>query len=197
MTTRTQTHGDVLHATDTALRLVNQALGDLGTADDFALIAEPVSQWRAERSDGILSLASTLLRASGEVASLLDRIRRSRRLLRRAADAPPDRPGATPGADTSTAESAARGMRAGLGRAIAMVRRLEEDAAGTQDLARLSRFSALREELDGVLTRVPVGRVRNRQLDHAAAVINHTERRLVQLVQRFDPFVADAPSDPR
>lgn len=33
MPTQMQRHHDVLHATDTALRLVNQALGDLGAAD--------------------------------------------------------------------------------------------------------------------------------------------------------------------
>lgn len=33
MATQMQMHHDVLHATDTALRLVNQALGDLGDPD--------------------------------------------------------------------------------------------------------------------------------------------------------------------
>lgn len=57
MATQVQSHDDVLHATDTALRLVNQALGDLGTADNLARIAAPMAEKGAHQSGSLLSPA--------------------------------------------------------------------------------------------------------------------------------------------
>jgi hypothetical protein len=94
MATRMQTHEDVIHATDTALRLVNQALGDLGAADSGAECAASAAEQGARGSRGLRSLASTLLRAHAEVVSLLDRFDRAIAVvteLERGADAAQDR----------------------------------------------------------------------------------------------------------
>jgi hypothetical protein len=77
MATRMQSHEDVIHATDTALRLVNQALGDLGATDSGAECAASMAEQGARGSRGLRSLASTLLRAHADVVSLLDRCDRA------------------------------------------------------------------------------------------------------------------------
>lgn len=77
MATQMQSHEDVLHATDTALRLVNQALGDLGAVDSQAEIAASTAENGAGGSGSLRSLASSLLRAHAEVVSLLDRFDRA------------------------------------------------------------------------------------------------------------------------
>jgi len=148
MATKVQTHEDVLHATDTALRLVNQALGDLGTAESLASIAAPMAEKGAHGSGSLLSLASTLLRAYGEVASLLHRDR-------------------------------------------AVVSELEQEAAESEDPVRHARYTALREELYGVMTYIQFQDITSQQLGYAAAVIGDTERRLEQLTAIFEPFAAD------
>ena len=72
-----QSHEDVLHATDTALRLVNQALGDLGAADSQAELTASMAENGARGSGSLHSLASSLLRAHVDVVSLLDRFDRA------------------------------------------------------------------------------------------------------------------------
>lgn len=191
MATQVQTHEDVLHATDTALRLVNQALGDLGTADSLARLAAPVAEKGAAQHGSLLALASTLLRAYAEVASLLDRIKQSRGLLQEANDARLDQMNKKLSAVTSATELAATGMLDGLDRAIAVVTELEAEAAETQDLVRHARYTALREELYGVMTHVQFQDITSQQLGYAAAVISDTERRLEQLTGIFEPFAAD------
>lgn len=151
MATQVQFHHDVLHATDTALRLVNQALGDLGTSENLARSAAPMAKKGAEGSGNLLSLASTLLRAYAEVASSLDR-------------------------------------------AIGMVTELEHEAVESQDLVRRARYTALREELDGVTTHVQFQVITSQQLGYAAAVTSDTERRREPLNSRFEPFAAEVPA---
>ena len=151
MATLVQSHHDVLHATDTALRLVNQALGDLGTSENLARSAAPMAKKGAEGSGSLLSLASTLLRAYAEVASSLDR-------------------------------------------AIGMVTELEHEAEESQDLVRRARYTALREELDGVTTHVQFQVITSQQLGYAAAVTSDTERRREPLNSRFEPFAAEVPA---
>lgn len=180
MATQVQSHGDVLHATDTALRLVNQALGDLGTADSLATLAVPMNE------------SSTLLRAYAGVASLLDRIKRSRGLLHEASDSRLNQMNGKLAAVTSATEAAATGMLDGLDRAIAVVAELEADAAETEDLVRLARYTALREELYGVMSHVQFQDITSQQLGHAAAVISDTESRLEQITRLFEPFATDA-----
>lgn len=191
MATQVQTHEDVLHATDTALRLVNQALGDLGTADSLAKIAAPMAEKGAHGSGSLLSLASTLLRAYGEVASLLDRIKQSRGIIQEAQDAQLEQMNQKLSAVTSATELAASGMLDGLDRAIAVVTELETEAGESQDMVRHARYSALREELYGVMTYIQFQDITSQQLGYAAAVINDTERRLEQLSDIFAPFAAD------
>jgi len=191
MATQVQSHHDVLHATDTALRLVNQALGDLGTSENLAKIAAPMAEKGAEGSGSLLSLASTLLRAYAEVASLLDRIKQSRGLLQEASDARLDQMNQKLSAVTSATEMAATGMLDGLDRAIAVVTELEQEAEESQDLVRHARYTALREELYGVMTHVQFQDITSQQLGYAAAVISDTERRLEQLTGLFEPFAAD------
>jgi hypothetical protein len=151
MATRMQSHEDVIHATDTALRLVNQALGDLGAADSRAEIAASMAEEGARGSRGLRSLASTLLRAHAEVVSLLDR----------------------------------------FDRAIAVVAELEQAAEASQDHVRRARYTALREELLGVMTHARFRDSTSRQLGHAAAFIADTEERLEQRTSIFEPGVAD------
>lgn len=81
MATQMQSHEDLLHATDTALRLVNQALGDLGAADSLAEIAASMAENGAGRAGSLRSLASSLLRAHAEIVSQLDRFDRAIEVL--------------------------------------------------------------------------------------------------------------------
>ncbi|MCC7001878.1 MAG: hypothetical protein IT357_06960 [Gemmatimonadaceae bacterium] len=186
-----QSHDDVLHATDTALRLVNQALGDLGTAEGLARVAVPMAEKGAHGNGSLLQLASTLLRAYAEVASLLDRIKQSRGILQEAADARLEQMNKKLSAVTTATEMAATGMLDGLDRAIAVVTELEQEAEESQDLVRHARYTALREELYGVMTFIQFQDITSQQLGYAAAVINDTEKRLEQLTGLFEPFAAD------
>lgn len=135
MATQMQSHHDVLHATDTALRLVNQALGDLGTSANLASIAAPTAEKGVEGSGNLLSLASTLVFAYAEVTSLLERIKQSRGRLQEASDARLDEMNVLLTAVTSATELAASGMLDGLERAIVVVTELEQEADESQDLA--------------------------------------------------------------
>lgn len=191
MATQVQTHEDVLHATDTALRLVNQALGDLGTADSLARIAAPMAEKGVHGSGSLLSLASTLLRAYAEVAALLDRIKQSRGIIQEAQDARLTQMNQKLTAVTSVTEHAASGILDGLDRAIAVVVELEQEAAESADPVRQARYTALREELYGVMTHVQFQDITSQQLGYAAAVIGDTEQRLEQLSSIFAPFTAD------
>lgn len=191
MVTQVQTHEDVLHATDTALRLVNQALGDLGTAESLAKVAAPMAEKGAHGEGSLLSLAATLLRAYGEVASLLDRIKQSRGIIQEAHSAQLEQMNSKLSAVTSATEHAAAGMLDGLDRAIAVVSELEQEAAESEDMVRHARYSALREELYGVMTYIQFQDITSQQLGYAAAVISDTERRLEQLTGIFEPFAAD------
>jgi len=186
-----QSHDDVLHATDTALRLVNQALGDLGTAEGLARVAVPMAEKGAHGSGSLLQLASTLLRAYAEVASLLDRIKQSRGILQEAQDARLEQMNKKLSAVTTATEMAATGMLDGLDRAIAVVTELEQEAEESQDLVRHARYTALREELYGVMTFIQFQDITSQQLGYAAAVITDTEKRLEQLTGIFEPFAAD------
>ncbi|MFN0097417.1 MAG: hypothetical protein ACKVS7_01995 [Gemmatimonadaceae bacterium] len=191
MASPAQTHDDVLHATDTALRLVNQALGDLGTGEGLSRVATPMAEIGAHGSGGMLQLASTLLRAYAEVASLLDRIKQSRGILEEAADARLESMHKKLSAVTTATEMAATGMLDGLDRAIAVLTELEHEAEESQDQARQARYAALREELYGVMTFIQFQDITSQQLGYAAAVINDTEKRLEQLSGIFEPFAAD------
>ena len=81
MATRMQSHEDLLHATDTALRLVNQALGDLGTVDNLARSAAPMAEKGAE---GSARLLNGLDRAIAVVTELEQEAEESQDLLRHA-----------------------------------------------------------------------------------------------------------------
>lgn len=194
MATQVQSHDDALHATDTALRLVNRALGDLGTAGPGA----PFVPRLAVPGSGVdaLNVASTLLRAYDEVTSLIERIRLSRGLLQEAQATRLEQMNKKLSAVTAATEMAATGMLDGLDRAISVVSSLEQEAEAAQDADRSARYAGLREELYNVMAFVQFQDITSQQLGYAAAVISETEQRLEQLGRIFAPFAPEAAAMP-
>lgn len=172
-----QTHADVLHATDTALRLVNQAVGDLGTppgaASNPGMLVASLTNSR--------QLASMVLHANTQVAALLERIRVSRGLLASAREAQLAQMSSKFSAVTAATESAATAMIEGLERAIRVVEELEQGSAPDAPPERRARFAALREELFDVMNFIQFQDITSQQLGHASAVLDEAERRLADL----------------
>ena len=165
---RAQQHDDVLHATDTALRLVNQALGDLGAAD-------PTTSGHAPSSDV----------ASVDVAGLLDRVQQSRQILEEERHARLQQMSAKLSAVTTATEEAATAMLDGLERALALVATLEHEPAAEDDRVRRARYGTLRNELYEVMSAIQFQDITSQQLGYAASVIDETEDRLEALVGIF------------
>lgn len=172
-----QTHADVLHATDTALRLVNQAVGDLGTPPGAA--SNPGSLVASLTNSR--QLASMVLHANTQVAALLERIRVSRGLLASAREAQLAQMSSKFSAVTAATESAATSMIEGLERAIRVVEELEQGSAPDAPPERRARFAALREELFDVMNFIQFQDITSQQLGHASAVLDEAERRLADL----------------
>ena len=72
---------------------------------------------------------------------------------------------------TTATERAATGMLDGLDRAIAVVAELELEAGENGDLERRARYTALREELYGVISFLQFQDVTSQQLQYAASVL--------------------------
>ncbi|MCE9602308.1 MAG: hypothetical protein K8S21_08905 [Gemmatimonadetes bacterium] len=76
MATRMQRHHDVLHATDTALRLVNQALGDLGAADPLVSPVTPIPA--VGMREGLDRALAAVAELEQEAADSRDAVRHAR-----------------------------------------------------------------------------------------------------------------------
>lgn len=85
---------------------------------------------------------------------------------------------------TAATEKAATGMLDGLDRAIAVVAELEAEAGENGDLERRARYTALREELYGVMNLLQFQDVTSQQLQYAASVLR-------------EPAPTDQPAAPR
>lgn len=193
-TTAAGSSEDVLHATDTALRLVHQALGDLSGDVGRGGCGSAVA---SETGGGsLLGLASTLLKAYSEVAALLSRVRESRGLLQEASVVRLEQMNRRLSQVTSATEQAATGMLDGIDRAMAVVSELEEEAAAEGDAIRGVRYAALREELYNVMAHIQFQDITSQQLGYASAVITETEQRLEQLTSLFSPFVPEQEHPP-
>ena len=180
-----QSPQDVLHATDLALRLLHQALGDLSTeARGGAIVvrAEGDAEADGEGADPgaaasdrrLPTPAGTIRAAAAEVAVLLRRVRESRRLLQTALVGDPAHGGSEPtphdpiprhdvppGAWAQSASPRGAGdvMRQQLGYASTVIAEMEQ---------RLGRVAALLAPFE------PVGGASGRSLapthgDHAVA----------------------------
>ena len=79
MATQMQRHHDILHATDTALRLVNQALGDLGAADPVASAASSATSIAADgMRDGLDRALAVVAELEQEATDARDTARHAR-----------------------------------------------------------------------------------------------------------------------
>lgn len=76
MSSQMQLHHDVLHATETALRLVNQALGDLGAADPVVSSATSISA--VGMREGLDRALAAVAELEQEAADSRDRVRHAR-----------------------------------------------------------------------------------------------------------------------
>lgn len=183
-----QTHEDVLHATDTALRLVNQALGDLGI-DPMGRASGGVVASEAT----LRQLAAMVVHANGEVTALLELMRSSRAILDQTRRAHLHQLQAKFAAVTATTETAAVAMLDGLERALAIVATLERDAVTVENEG--EPLSALRDELYGVINLLQFHDITSQQLGYAASVIGQTEHRLEELATIFTPVLVGGADD--
>lgn len=195
---RAQQHDDVLHATDTALRLVNQALGELGAADPSTARDMPSSDDASAAESRERRLAGMVARANADVAGLLDRVDQSRQILEEERHVRFQQVPAKLAAVTTATAEAATAMLDGLERALALVAALEHRPASEDDPTRRARYGALRNELYEVMSAIQFQDITSQQLGYAASVIDETEERLEALAGIFRSVPAgDAPSAPR
>lgn len=204
---RTKPASEVLYDSDSALRLVDAAIGELGVqphgpAPDEAGAAgggaappsgdatldrlHEVSGSLAFGYQHILEVLRTLRQGRGSLEpAALDRLPPAHARLREVTD---------------TTETAATDLLAGIEDAIAMVNRLDAlDAEGDRQACAVVR-AGLRERLFDLVTHLQFQDITRQQLNQAAAVLLDTEHDLARIAAVIEPaaapLAASRPADP-
>ncbi|MDP1859633.1 MAG: hypothetical protein Q8K82_13240 [Gemmatimonadaceae bacterium] len=190
---RAKDPSELLYDSEATLRLVDNAILDMGAIDaDRQSTAEPavrVADSRASSRHGGLGRADSV-GGNSELLSVLDSLRQSRFVL---AKSPVDKIQQTHEKlrEVSDAtETAATDVLNGLERATSMVDDLEVYAgehAEPDDRAATIR-GALRDELFALVGHMQFQDITSQQLNYALSVLTDVEARLVQIATVFDPL---------
>jgi hypothetical protein len=168
---------ELLYDSEASLRLVSNAIGELGAG---ATDATP--------STALAQLPRTLVRAYGEITAILERLRESRGLLEQASVDKLSEMQAKLSEVSSATEVAANDILNGLDRTVGMVDELDTlaalpDSAAPSAAVRLK----MREELFGLMVSLQFQDITTQQLAYASSVISDMEQRLSQMAELFDP----------
>jgi chemotaxis regulatin CheY-phosphate phosphatase CheZ len=179
---------ELLYDSEASLRLVSNAIGELGAGASSADAVNPTA---------LAQLPETLLRAYGEITSVLERLRESRGVLEHGAVEELSRMNAKLSEVSSATELAANDILDGLDRTVGMVEELDALAGRPDAAARGVEIRArMREELFGLTVTLQFQDITTQQLAYASSVIGEMEQRLTQVVALFDTRVlgVDSPS---
>jgi hypothetical protein len=178
---------ELLYDSEASLRLVDHAIEELSASGaELDGGAQEVLQHVMAQPGGIAVLSETLLRAYAETAALVARFRESA--------GGPDGAGIDKLQQmrgrlhevSSATETATADILDGLGRAVALVEKL--DAAPTlSDPDRHEMAASLREELGGLSNHLQFQDITSQQLVHIAALLGDMRMRLSEVVSIFGP----------
>jgi hypothetical protein len=167
---------ELLFDSEASLRLVDSAIVELKPdteAPDPAVSAR---------------LPQQLLRAFGEIGTILTRLRESRGVLEQAHMDKLAHMHSKLREVTSATEMAATDILNGLDRSIAMVDELDQLGEGHEPTTRAAEVRAtMRDELFGLMNHLQFQDITTQQLAYASSVILETEDRLSLLMKYFSP----------
>src|SRR5690606_36291494 len=173
---------DLLLDSEESLRLADSLVAELredGTnADPFDLAGTSVSP---------MDLPRILLRAHAEISQLLESLRRSRGILERTTMERLQKTQSKLRGVSSATENVTIGMLDGLDRSLALVDKLEEDAAtnAPAEQARAHR-AELRDRLHNLITSLQFQDITSQQLSYACAVLDDLETRMSAVAALID-----------
>jgi hypothetical protein len=177
---------DLLYDSEASLRLVDHAIEELNEAgaemdrETRAFLEHVMSQ-----PGGFHELSRTLLRAYAETIGIVARMRESRVMVEQGGL---ERIKALDGKlreASAATESAAADILDGLGRAIAVVERLDDDGSDAQ--RRRELVASLRNELYEVTAHLQFQDITAQQLGQIAGLLGETRQRLAQILSVFAP----------
>ena len=176
---------ELLYDSEASLRLVDHAIEELSASGaELDPEAQEVLHGVMAQPGGIEVLSETLLRAYAETAALVSRFRDSSGMLD------------TSGVDklqqmrgrlhevSSATETATTDILNGLGRAVALVEKLDT-ATQLPDSQRHEMAASLRDELNGVSNHLQFQDITSQQLVHIAALLGDMRTRLSEVVSIF------------
>jgi hypothetical protein len=170
---------ELLYDSEASLRLVDNAIGELGADVDIVTM------------DDAGAPPTSLAPADGAITRILARLRASRDQLEQGAAAKLHLMQQTPSAVSSASERATD-ILDGLERATMLVDELDlladDPASGVRAAAVRSH---MRKELFGLAMHLQLHDATAQQLAYASSVIAETERRLTQMATMLEPPAAD------
>jgi chemotaxis regulatin CheY-phosphate phosphatase CheZ len=165
-----------------AARMLDRALEEMPPAPD------PLRSQSATAGGGssLAALPATLLRAYGEICSVLQTLRQGRDALEQATIAKIQHTNEKLHEVSSATELAATGILDGLDRAMALVDELDSlDASGEERPAEVR--NQLRDELFQAIGCLQFQDITTQQLSYASSILTEMETRLSEVVHAFDP----------
>jgi hypothetical protein len=177
---------ELLYDSEASLRLVDNAIEELSDAGELDREPEGTLQHSPNQPSGIALVSETLLRAYTETAALVARLRESAGLLDTSGvDRIQQMRGRLHEVSTVT-ETATTDILDGLGRAVALVERLDVPTP-LRDSERHEMAASLREELSGVSNHLQFQDITSQQLVHIAALLGEMRTRLSEVVSIVGP----------
>lgn len=177
-----------LYDSEAALRLVDSALGELQAGAQAPVATTPASSAPAFAAPTApVDLPGLLLKAYGEISSVLASLRQSRDAIAEASVAKIQQTNAKISEVTSATEVATIDILNSLDRAQGLVDELDTLDAGSADSPASAVRARLRDELFQVTGCLQFQDITTQQLNHASSVLVETEQRLGQLAEIFDP----------
>ncbi len=175
---------DSFYTSEAALRLVDAALSELRDEGDEPLSLSPggVGE-QGSASIGLVGLSRILVRAYGEITSLLHNLQESRAMLEDAAVERLQHTHHKLQEVSNVTEIAATDILNRLEKAVGLVDVLE----GADQSDRAETANALRDELFATMSAMQFQDITAQQINYASSVLTEMEQRMAQLARIFDP----------
>lgn len=178
---------ELLYDSEASLRLVDHAIEELSASGaELDRDAQGFLKHVMSQPGGFGELSRTLLRAYAETVGIVVRMRESSGLV---GGAGLERLAQMHGRlreVSSATEAATTDMLDGLGRAVALIDKLDA-ASNLPDNARHETANSLREELNGVMHHLQFQDITTQQLAHIASLLADMRERITQVVSIFAP----------
>jgi hypothetical protein len=178
---------ELLYDSEASFRLVDHAIRELSASG--AALDREANGFLAHvmtQPGGFAELSRTLLRAYAETAAIVGRFRETVGMLDSAGIDKLQQMHGHLREVSSATEVAIHGILDGLGRAVSLVEKLDDDAALSPD-DRRRMMASLREELGGVVNQLQFQDITAQQLKHIEGQLIDMNRRITQVVKIFAP----------